>query len=189
MCRNKMSNHSCVPSLTTESNISIRLSNRKTKIASVYLILHPQTLFATLHESITSAPMPAASLNSAYAHQVSTHMGIAYSSTLLFAMLSFVIRKLDNTSIRVFFTKKQLRSNMENHYLHRFLWHVITRVHSLTSKPGTVYPKKYAHDFVVLCFVVVMQSFIMNSHEVFIHIHQGCFAGTGAIVKLPVPVK
>ena len=49
----------------------------------------------------------------------------------------------------------------------------------------TVYPKKYAHDFVVLCFVVVMQSFIMNSHEAFIHIHQGCFAGTGAIVRLP----
>ena len=50
---------------------------------------------------------------------------------------------------------------------------------------GTIYPKKYAHGFVVLCFVVVMQSFIMNSHEVFIHIHQGCFAGTGAIVRLP----
>ena len=49
----------------------------------------------------------------------------------------------------------------------------------------TVYPKKYAHSFVVFCFVVVMQSFIMNSHEVFIHIHQGCFAGTGAIVRLP----
>ena len=49
----------------------------------------------------------------------------------------------------------------------------------------TVYSKKYAHGFVVLCFVVVMQSFIMNSHEVFIHIHQGCFAGTGAIVRLP----
>ena len=49
----------------------------------------------------------------------------------------------------------------------------------------TVYPKKYAHGVVVLCFVVVMQSFIMNSHEVFIHIHQGCFAGTGAIVRLP----
>ena len=49
----------------------------------------------------------------------------------------------------------------------------------------TVYPKKYAHGFVLLCFVVVMQSFIMNSHEVFIHIHQGCFAGTGAIVRLP----
>ena len=48
----------------------------------------------------------------------------------------------------------------------------------------TVYPKKYAHGFVVLCFVVVMQSFIMNSHKVFIHIHQGCFAGTGAIVRL-----
>ena len=62
-----------------------------------------------------------------------------------------------------------------------------------TSKPlvtqfnavYTVCPKKYAHGFVVLCFVVVMQSFIMNSHEVFIHIHQGCFAGTGAIVRLP----
>ena len=25
----------------------------------------------------------------------------------------------------------------------------------------------------------------MNSHEVCIHIHQGCFAGTGAIVRLP----
>ena len=37
----------------------------------------------------------------------------------------------------------------------------------------------------MLCFVVVMQSFIMNSHEVFIHINQGCFAGTGAIVRLP----
>ena len=49
----------------------------------------------------------------------------------------------------------------------------------------TVYPKKCAHGFVVLCFVVVMQSFIMKSHEVFIHIHQGCFAGTGAIVRLP----
>ena len=53
------------------------------------------------------------------------------------------------------------------------------------SCPYTVYPKKYAHGCVVLCFVVVMQSFIMNSHEVFIHIHQGCFAGTGAIVRLP----
>ena len=50
---------------------------------------------------------------------------------------------------------------------------------------ATVYPKKYAHGFVVLCFVVDTQSFIMNSHEVFIHIHQGCFAGTGAIVRLP----
>ena len=53
------------------------------------------------------------------------------------------------------------------------------------NRHGTVYPKKYAHGFVVLCFVVVMQSFIMNSLEVFIHIHQGCFAGTGAIVRLP----
>ena len=55
----------------------------------------------------------------------------------------------------------------------------------LSSQSYTVYPKKYAHGFVVLCFVVVMQSFIMNSHEVVIHIHQGCFTGTGAIVRLP----
>ena len=56
---------------------------------------------------------------------------------------------------------------------------------TVEEEAHTVYPKKYAHGFVVLCFVVVMQSFIMNSHEVFIHIHQGCFAGTGAIVRLP----
>ena len=55
----------------------------------------------------------------------------------------------------------------------------------IMTSSHTVYPKKYAHGFVVLCFVVVMQSCIMNSHEVFIHIHQGCFAGTGAIVRLP----
>ena len=59
---------------------------------------------------------------------------------------------------------------------------MLTRFHDATT---TVYPEKYARGFVVLCFVVVMQSFIMNSHEVFIHIHQGCFAGTGAIVRLP----
>ena len=56
---------------------------------------------------------------------------------------------------------------------------------NIFDKAPTVYPKKYAHGCVVLCFVVVMQSFIMNSHEIFIHIHQGCFAGTGAIVRLP----
>ena len=57
----------------------------------------------------------------------------------------------------------------------------------MNYRPGdaTVHPKKYAHGFVVFCFVVVMESFIMNSHEVFIHIHQGCFAATGAIVRLP----
>ena len=58
-------------------------------------------------------------------------------------------------------------------------------LYKVATNRDTVYPKKYAHGFVVLCFVVVMQSFIMNSHEVFIHIHQGCFAGTGAIVRLP----
>ena len=53
-------------------------------------------------------------------------------------------------------------------------------LHDLSWQRNTVYPKKYAHGF-----VVVMQSFIINSHEGFIYIHQGCFAGTGAIVRLP----
>ena len=71
-------------------------------------------------------------------------------------------------------TKQQIREL--GYWQPHYWWHIL---------PPTVYPKKYAHGFVVLCFVVVMQSFIMNSHEVFIHIHQGCFAGTGAIVRLP----
>ena len=77
-----------------------------------------------------------------------------------------------------------------SNHIHGFPWMVITHpwpnfnVEAMTLI-NTVYPKKYARGFVVLCFVVVMRSFIMNSHEVFIHIHQGCFAGTGAIVKLP----
>ena len=70
-----------------------------------------------------------------------------------------------------------------------FLWllqvHIMFPAHPVSPSIYTEYPKKYAHGFVVLCFVVVMQSFIMNSHEVFIHIHLGCFAGTGAIVRLP----
>ena len=77
------------------------------------------------------------------------------------------------------------------------IWHFLVDLHAIISYwcmlclgqmlqvPCTVYPKTYAHGFVVLCFVVFMQSFIMNSREVFIHIHQGCFAGTGAIVRLP----
>ena len=66
-------------------------------------------------------------------------------------------------------------------------WHgnVAFDFNSTIIDSRTVYPKKYAHGFVVLCFAVVMQSFIMNSPEVFIHIHQGCFAGTGAIIRLP----
>ena len=101
------------------------------------------------------------------------------------------------TELHISFSHQTFRSSLwRNHELEkvqraaiRFLWW-----HSIAShgrhccwfpRPRTVYPKKYAHGFVVLCFVVVMQSFIMNSHEVFIHIHQGCFAGTGAIVWLP----
>ena len=74
-------------------------------------------------------------------------------------------------------------------YRHRLVCcpnqHFIAPCGASLSLEATVYPKKCAHGFVVLCFVVVMQSFIMNSHDVFIHIHQGCFAGTGVIVRLP----
>ena len=76
---------------------------------------------------------------------------------------------------------------IDNHgvIIHSSIIGDIQACHKTVAYIVTVYPKQYAHGFVVLCFVVVMQSFIMNSHEVFIHIHQGCFAGTGAIVRLP----
>ena len=66
-------------------------------------------------------------------------------------------------------------------------WCILRALQNQQKNGSGIYSisQKYAHGFVVLCFVVVMQSFIMNSHEVFIHIHQGCFAGTGAIVRLP----
>ena len=70
-------------------------------------------------------------------------------------------------------------------FFHTEMTQVVDIIHRVITLLHTVYPKKYAHGFVVLCFVVVMQSFMMNSHEVFIHIHQGCFAGTGAIIRLP----
>ena len=72
-----------------------------------------------------------------------------------------------------------------NRIVSAILESVATVTHTVRTWLYKVYPKKYAHGFVVLCFVVVTQSFIMNSHEVFIHIYQGCFAGTGAIVRLP----
>ena len=71
---------------------------------------------------------------------------------------------------------------LHTHFVYNCEFPLQLSIHAMSL---TVYPKKYAHGFVVLCFVVVMQSFIMNSHEVFIHIHQGCFAGTGEIVRLP----
>ena len=88
---------------------------------------------------------------------------------------------------------ERIESHPQRDGTNRLLWTSLVMTHSgtmymylgVTGSGVTVYPKKYAHGFVVLCFVVVMQSFIMNSHEVFIHIHQGCFAGTGAIGRLP----
>ena len=77
--------------------------------------------------------------------------------------------------------------NVANTGLNWTCLYLVTIQHESTIQQykHTEYPNKYAHGFVVFCFVVVMQSFIMNSHEVFIHTHQGCFAGTGAIVRLP----
>ena len=87
------------------------------------------------------------------------------------------------------FVQTTLDLRFEHGYvIHICLWCLGLLIHIAKAASGlgdTVYPKKYAHGFVVLCYVVVIQSFIMNSHEVFIHIHQGCFAGTGAIVRLP----
>ena len=63
------------------------------------------------------------------------------------------------------------------HFENNMLKGMLTEMLNGNAHRHTVYPK--------ISQVVVMQSFIMNSHEVFIHIHQGCFAGTGAIVRLP----
>ena len=66
----------------------------------------------------------------------------------------------------------------------KYISHQSSPNHNKTQIGYIQYIPRNMHT-VLLCFVVVMQSFIMNSHEVFIHIHQGCFAGTGAIVRLP----
>ena len=93
--------------------------------------------------------------------------------------------------VRLVIKKRVLCSQNNNGQLtsmliQQFVWACPAHSHrDIFLCPYTVYSKKYAHGFVVLCFVVVMQSFIMNPHEVFIHIHQGCFAGTVAIVRLP----
>ena len=87
----------------------------------------------------------------------------------------------DYCDYRLKFTIKALTQQQKICWWRVFKWVAV----KLNGGLYTVHPKQYAHGFVVLCFVVVMQSFIMNSHEVFIHIHQGCFAGTGAIVRLP----
>ena len=52
-------------------------------------------------------------------------------------------------------------SSMRVRYIWLLLW---VQILIQCAVCNTVYPNKYAHGFVVLCFVVVMQSFIMNSH-------------------------
>ena len=101
---------------------------------------------------------------------------------LFFSMFGSVLECCELTGVSLLWTRMALANNAK-------IGLVFLKIRDLSRSWlwlfYTVYPKKYAHGFVVLCFVVVMQSFIMNSHEVFIHIHQGCFAGTGAIVRLP----
>ena len=86
------------------------------------------------------------------------------------------------------FKKWTTEFEWQDNFTHRMshFWHLpLNGEWRMANVLLTSRSQKYAHSFVVLCFVVVTQSFIMNSHEVFIHIHQGCFAGTGAIVRLP----
>ena len=56
-------------------------------------------------------------------------------------------------------------------------WHV-----GMNARVVLQYIPRNMHT-VLLCFALLW--FTMNSREVFIHIHQGCFTGTGAIVRLP----
>ena len=48
----------------------------------------------------------------------------------------------------------------------------------------TDYIINYAHGFAGLCIVAYHQS-LMDARDEFTHIFQGCFTGTGAIVRLP----
>ena len=108
----------------------------------------------------------------------------------LISRLPHLARSFDNTLCHINPLRAKFFRGSINTYLNFVLFlhidttQVVEILPQIRQEPP-VYPKKYAHGFVVLCFVVVMQSFIMNSHEVFIHIHQDCFAGTGAIVRLP----
>ena len=121
-------------------------------------------------------------------------MFFLFTCIILSTCLVYMISALMKNERNIWFTIKC--SRMSGHFFWTTCWktvnfveiitgHELQSLLSMSHNVATVYPKKYAHGFVVLCFVVVMQSFIMNSHEVFIHIHQGCFAGTGAIVRLP----
>ena len=130
--------------------------------------------------------------------QYTIHISILCSKASIQINAMKRIRKYLNTDCRIAMYKSFISSNFSycpvswmfcrkrnSDKLEKLQEWALLFVFSDYTRPYTVYPKKYAHGFVVLCFVVVMQSFIMNSHEVFIHVHQGCFAGTGAIVRLP----
>ena len=60
--------------------------------------------------------------------------------------------------------------------------HYHTHVTATKQTHYTVYLIKYAHCWVVLCFVLFTLVFSLNSCGLFTHILQGCFTGTGAIV-------
>ena len=47
---------------------------------------------------------------------------------------------------------------------------------------NAVYPIKYAHEFIVLWFVVIIMCFLMYLCDVFTHILQDRFIGTRAII-------
>ena len=42
----------------------------------------------------------------------------------------------------------------------------------------TVHPIQNAHGFALLCLAVVMLAVLVDSHDAFTHILQGCFTGT-----------
>ena len=84
-----------------------------------------------------------------------------YSDVIMNTMASQI------TSLTIFtqlFGQAQIKENIKA-LCHWSLWGGFTGDWwNVSIWWSTIYPKKYAHGFVVLCFVVVMQSFIMNSH-------------------------
>ena len=70
-----------------------------------------------------------------------------------------------------------------------YIWSILydkdTLIPLYNQSSYKLYPMEYAHDYVVLCFAVLMLSVSADSWDTFTHMLQGYFTGTGAIARLP----
>ena len=107
------------------------------------------------------------------------------------SVTSYWVRwRLKSPASRLFtppFVQAQIKESITapRHWPLCFHWvtsHGISIISSTGDDRVLQYSPRNIHT-VLLCFALLW--LCNRSHEVFIHIHQGCFAGTGAIVRLP----